>query len=167
MTAVRRQTRGSTVGGELAALAVFLLLSLGVAALGSIATRSGQEWYDALEKPAFNPPDWTFGVVWTPLYVLIGIAGWLLWRKRGMAGAGVALVAWGVQLALNLAWSWVFFGAEQPGMALVEVVVFWLAIAATVALGWRVSRLAAVLLLPYLGWVAFASVLNFEVWRLN
>lgn len=137
-----------------------------MAALGSIATRSGQDWYDALDKPSFNPPDWVFSPVWTTLYVFVAVAGWLVCRQV-RPGRALALGMWGVQLALNLAWSWIFFGAEEPGLALVEVATLFVAIAVTIALFARLSRPAALFMLPYLAWVGFASVLNFEVWRLN
>ena len=124
-------------------------------------------WYASLEKPDWNPPNSVFGPVWTILYVLMGIAAWLVWRKVGFAGAPVALGLYFVQLVLNALWSYLFFGAHQPGLALVEIVVLWLVILATTMGFWRVSAAAGALLLPYLGWVGFATALNYQLWRLN
>lgn len=156
----------SSAAWRLVSLAVFLAFTSAVAALGSIATRSGQEWYDSLEKPVFNPPDWVFGAVWTPLYVFIAVAAWLVYREE-RPGRAAALTAWGLQLALNLVWSWLFFGAERPGLALILIAALFVAIAVTAALFARLNRAAAAFLLPYLVWVGFASLLNFEVWWLN
>ena len=105
-----------------------------------------------------------FGPVWTVLYIAIAVAGWLVWRRVGW---GPALAVYAVQLALNAAWTPLFFGAGAYGLALVEILVMWLAIGATVVLFWRVSRPAALLLVPYWAWVTFATALNFAIWRLN
>ena len=140
----------------------FLALCAGAIAFGQLFPPG--EWYAGLKKPSFAPPNWLFGVVWTPLYVMIAIAGWLLWeRGRG----SVAMTLWFVQLALNAAWSWIFFGLHAMGAALVEIVVLWLAIGATIVTARRGSPAAAWLLLPYWAWVAFAAVLNFAYWQLN
>ena len=105
--------------------------------------------------------------MWSALYALIALAGWRLWRRRRAAGARAALLLWAVQLALNLGWSLVFFGARRPGAALAEIVVLLIAIGATMRLAVRVDRAAAWLLAPYAAWVAFAAVLNAAIWRLN
>lgn len=152
---------------EWVGLGVFLLLTLGVAAIGSVITSSGQAWNDPLEKPWFYPPGWLFGPVWTALYVMMAAAAWLVWRGRGIPRTQGALGLWAVQLALNLAWTGIFFGLEQPGWALVEILVLSVAIAATGVVFWRYSQLASWLLVPYLAWVTFAAALNFELWRLN
>lgn len=148
-------------------LLAFLVLTLLVAVIGSFATSSGQDWYDGLEAPAFQPSGWAFGAVWTPLYVLIAIAGWLLWTNRGHAQASAALGLWSAQLVLNLLWTVIFFGLERPGFALAEIVILVLAIVGTMAVAWPINRFATVLFVPYLGWVLFATALNFEYWRLN
>jgi translocator protein len=123
-------------------------------------------WYAGLEKPPWNPPSWVFGPVWTTLYVLMGVAAWLVWDRSG-AGASAALTLFVVQLVLNAAWSWLFFGLQSPGLALIEIVVLWALIVATTMLFWRVRAGAGALMLPYLAWVTFATALNFEIWRLN
>ncbi|MEO1084184.1 MAG: TspO/MBR family protein, partial [Acidobacteriota bacterium] len=107
-----------------------------------------------------------FGPVWTVLYILIGISGWRLWLQAGRR-AGSAVAAWGVQMVLNALWSGLFFGLHRPDIAFVEILMLWLAIAATITLAWPRDRWAAGLLVPYLGWVSFASALNFAIWRLN
>ena len=151
-----------------AALAVSLAVCLAAGGLGSLATSAKiPTWYATLAKPAWNPPNWLFAPVWTTLYVLMAIAAFLVWERRAQPGARAGLAWFGAQLALNTLWSFLFFGLENPGLALVEIVVLWAAIARTIALFWPVSRPAAVMLAPYLAWVSFASVLNFTIWRLN
>jgi translocator protein len=149
--------------------AVGLILWIGVsAAAGWFGSRfMPGEWYAELVEPGWTPPNAVFAPVWSTLYVLMGVAAWLVWRKAGFAGAPVALALFGGQLVLNALWSYLFFGAHQPGVAFVDIVALWLAILATTIGFWRVSAVAGVLLLPYLGWVGFASALNFELWRLN
>jgi translocator protein len=124
-------------------------------------------WYEALEQPVWAPPSWLFGPVWTVLYLLMGIAAWLVWRRGGFREATVALGLFLVQLAFNAAWSWIFFGLRRPELAFAEIVVLWVLILATTVAFWRHHRLAAALLVPYLLWVAYAAVLNFALWRLN
>ncbi|MGB3938036.1 MAG: TspO/MBR family protein [Burkholderiales bacterium] len=152
---------------DLAALAGFVLLCLAVGAAGGLATATSVDtWYPTLAKPAFNPPNWVFGPVWTTLYLLMALAAWRVWRS-GAAGARLALGAWALQLALNLCWSLVFFGLQQIGAALAEILVLLAAILLTAFLSWRIDRLAGALYVPYLAWVAFATVLNAALWRLN
>jgi translocator protein len=115
----------------------------------------------------WNPPDSVFGPVWTTLFILMGIAGWLVWKPNGFKEAAVSLTLFGVQLVLNVSWSWIFFGMHQPGWAFVEIVVLWLAIVATTVAFFRRSQIAGWLMVPYLAWVSFAAVLNFTIWRLN
>ena len=121
-------------------------------------------WYQTLNKPSWNPPPWIFGPVWTLLYLGMAVAAWLVW-KRG--GQGQALRLYLVQLALNAAWTPVFFGAHQLGAAFIVIVCMWVAIFLTQRAFQAVSRPAGLLLVPYLAWVSFASVLNFTLWRLN
>ena len=146
-------------------LAIFLAASFLAALPGGLLTDAG--WYVALNRPAWAPPGWLFGPVWTVLYVLIAVSGWLVWRRGGWAAQRIPLIAFGIQLALNCAWTPIFFGARQIGLALVVIGVLGVAIAATAALFWRVSRVAGGLMLPYLLWVSFATTLNFAIWRLN
>ena len=155
----------SRPAARLAGLGAFLVLCLAVyAANGLVTAVSVGDWYQTLAKPPFNPPDWIFGPVWTVLFILIAVAGWRLWRATGGSSA---LVAWGVQLALNLIWSVLFFGLQAVGAALVEIVLLLGAILTTIALAWRHNRVAALLLTPYAAWVAFAAVLNAALWALN
>jgi benzodiazapine receptor len=152
-------------------LAGFLALCFAVAgAGGAITATSVGDWYQALAKPAFNPPDWIFGPVWTLLYALIAVAGWRVWRRRGWTTRGAPnpeLLAWAVQLGLNLCWSFVFFGARLIGAALIEILVLLTAIVVSARLFWRVDRAAALLLAPYAAWVGYATLLNAALWRLN
>lgn len=147
------------------ALAVFLVLCLAAGWIGSLATMPAiPTWYAGLEKPSFNPPPAVFGPVWTLLYILMAIAGWRVWRIRGVDST---LVPFFVQLALNLAWSFAFFGAQSPILGLVVIVLLWLAIVWTIVVFRRVDSLAAGLLVPYLVWVSFATILNASIWALN
>ena len=125
-------------------------------------------WYAALQKPAFNPPNWIFGPVWTTLYVMMGFAAFLVWDK-GWRRPGVrhALAVFAAQLVLNVLWSALFFGARSPVAALVDIVALWLGILASIILFARVSKAGAVLMVPYLLWVSFATVLNVAIVALN
>jgi tryptophan-rich sensory protein len=147
------------------ALVIFALLTLAAATAGGLASASATDYYASLSPPSWAPPGWLFGVVWTPLYILIAVAPWLVWRERGDHAVGVAIAIWAVQLVLNALWTWIFFAWEKPGAALVEIIVLLVVIGATIVLFARVSTLAAALLVPYLAWVAFATVLNFALWR--
>ena len=147
------------------ALAGWLLLCFAAASLGGIFGPG--EWYASLNKPSWNPPGWLFGPVWTTLYAMMAVAAWLVWRRGGFARQGRALTFFLVQLALNAAWTPLFFGLQRPGLAFAEIVLLWLAIAATIYAFRPVSRVALWLLVPYLAWVSFAAALNFTLWRLN
>ncbi len=151
-------------------LIVALVVTFAAAAIGSAATIPNLEpWYASLTKPSWNPPNFVFGPVWSTLYTLMAIAAWLVWRRGGPDGANVRVpLAWFLlQLALNALWSWLFFGWHRVGLAFVEVLMLWLAILATILSFRRVSSLAAILLVPYLLWVTFASTLNGAIARLN
>jgi tryptophan-rich sensory protein len=153
---------------DMAALAVCLAACFGTAALGALFTGPAvRTWYQEIRKPGFSPPDWLFGPVWTALYAMMGAAAWLVWRKGDAAGRDVALALFAVQLALNAAWSPIFFGLRSFGGAFVDIVALWIAIAASLVAFWRISMPAGVLLAPYLVWVGFAAVLNLAIWRLN
>ena len=147
------------------ALAAFALLTLAAATAGGLASARASDYYESLAPPSWAPPGWLFGVVWTPLYVLIAVAPWLVWRERDDYAVGAAIAVWAVQLVLNALWTWIFFAWERPGTALVEIVVLLVVIAVTIVLFARVSTLAATLLVPYFAWVAFATALNFALWR--
>jgi translocator protein len=152
--------RNSGVG-----LVLWILVSLAAGWVGSRFLPG--EWYASLAKPSWNPPNSVFAPVWSTLYVLMGVAAWLVWRRAGFAQAPVALGLFIVQLILNSLWSYLFFGVHHPGLAFIDIVVLWLVILATTIRFWRVSVPAGVLLLPYLCWVGFASALNLQLWRLN
>jgi tryptophan-rich sensory protein len=148
-------------------LIVFLGICLGVGGLGSIPTaKSVRDWYPTLRKPPGTPPSWVFGPVWTTLYVLVAISAWLVWREYGW-GARAALMIFCAQLALNLAWSGIFFGARQIGFALVEIVILCFAILFTALIFYPLNAVAAYLLVPYLAWAMYAAYLNCGIWVLN
>jgi translocator protein len=148
-----------------AGLAAWLGLCYLAAFVGSRFTDTGA-WYQALQQPAWQPPDWLFGPVWTLLYAMMAVAAWLVWRDRGFR-APAALTLFLVQLALNVAWSWLFFGEQRPDLAFGEIVLLWIAILATLLAFWRIRPLAGALLIPYLLWVTYAATLNYSIWQLN
>ena len=148
-------------------LLAWLAASFAAAAVGGIASANAADFYGQLVQPTWAPPAWLFGPVWSVLFVLMGIAAWLVWRRHGFGGARVALTLFLVQLVVNGLWSWLFFAWRLGAPALADVVFLWLLIAATLTQFWRLHRVAACLLLPYLGWVSFAAALNFTLWRLN
>jgi benzodiazapine receptor len=163
---LRRYNEAVNVSAALA-LIVFLAISLGAGGLGSFFTAgSVRDWYPHLRKPAGTPPSWVFGPVWTTLYVLMAVAAWLVWQEYGL-GARFALMIFFAQLALNVAWSGIFFGSRLPGVAFAEIAILWLAIAFNVILFHWLKPPAAWLLVPYLAWVTYAGYLNFGIWRLN
>jgi len=150
-------------------LVVSIIACLAAGAIGSIFTRQAiPTWYATLEKPAFNPPNWLFAPVWTLLYLLMGVAAFLVWRK-GLENRQVriALIVFLVQLVLNALWSVVFFGLESPLYGMVVIVALWVVILFTVLKFYRISLAASVLMWPYLLWVTFAAVLNSSIWLLN
>jgi tryptophan-rich sensory protein len=146
----------------------WIALTFAAAAVGALASVNAQSFYAELFQPAWAPPAWLFGPVWSALYALMAIAAWLVWRAHGFFGAArVALVLFIVQLAFNALWSWLFFAWRQGALAFAEVLVLWCLIAATLVAFWRLARLAGALLVPYLCWVTFAAVLTFAVWQRN
>ena len=154
--------------GQAVALAIFLAVCLGTAGLGAAVTNlSVGDWYASLAKPSWNPPNWVFGPVWTALYLGMAVAVWLVWRKQGLAGARLPLLLFALQLFFNAAWSALFFGLRNPGLALIEIGLLWLAILATMVAFRRVSPWAAAMLAPYLAWVSFATALNGAIWSAN
>ena len=158
---------GKNPASRALALGLFFLACFLAAGLGSLFTMGSLgSWYAGLAKPSWNPPNWIFGPVWTALYAMMAVAGWLVWR-RGGSQSRIALRWFAIQLALNVGWSAVFFGLQLPGLAFLEIQVLWVAIAATLVTSWKVSRAAGILLAPYLLWVSFATILNFAIWRLN
>jgi tryptophan-rich sensory protein len=152
------------------ALVLFVGICLLAGAAGGALTASAvRDWYPTLAKPSWTPPSWVFGPAWTTLYILMGVAAFLVWRRTDAdrAARRLALGLFGVQLVLNIAWSGVFFGLRQPGWAVAEIAMLWVAIVATIWAFARVSRPAALLLLPYITWTTFAAALNTAIWRMN
>ena len=145
----------------------WLLVSLAAGAAGALATRQAREFYAGLVRPAWAPPGWVFGPVWTTLYLLMGVAAWLVWRRAGWDGARTALTLFLAQLACNAAWSWFFFSWRRGALAFADIVLLLALIVATMFAFARVHGLAALLLLPYLAWVAFATALTYSIWRGN
>lgn len=148
-------------------LIVFFAICLGAGGLGSFFTaNSVRHWYPELRKPAGTPPSWVFGPVWTTLYVLMAISAWLVWREFGL-GARPALLIFFGQLALNAAWSGIFFGLRMLEIAFLQIVILWFAICFTIFVFYLLVPLSAWLLIPYLLWVTYAAYLNWGIWRLN
>ncbi|QTN33856.1 tryptophan-rich sensory protein [Akkermansiaceae bacterium] len=149
-------------GKQALALAGFVIVTF-IAPLAAVWAPPGA-WHAALAKPDWNPPGWIFGPVWTALYLLMAVAAWLVWRREGWR---LALSLYAVQLALNAAWSPVFFGAKEIGWALAVILLLWCAVLATALAFARVNRASAWMFAPYLAWVSFAAFLNFTLWRMN
>lgn len=144
-------------------LSLWMIGTVGAGMVIGLLTRPG-EWYQQLAKPGFTPPGWVFGPVWTALYIVIAVVGWRVWE--GSRDRGLKLF-WVLQMGLNFLWSPLFFGMQSIGGALVVIFALLGAIIAFVAHGWREDRTSAIMFLPYLAWVAFATLLNFSIWRLN
>lgn len=155
--------------GDIPRLLISVALCQGAGLLGGWATAGSlRDWYPRLRKPWFTPPNWLFPVAWTLLFLLMGIALFLVWRLGAETpGVAPALAVFGIHLLLNVLWSFLFFALRSPGLAMGELVLFWLSIVATMAAFAPLSRPAALLLTPYLVWVTFAGVLNWRIWRLN
>ena len=150
-----------------------LLISISLPLLtgftGSLFTKTGPgTWYQQISKPAWNPPGWIFGPVWTTLYILMGIAFYLVWTSRASENVKrKAMILWVAQLVLNFTWSFLFFDQHLIGAALIDIVLLWILILLCIFAFARVSKLAAWLLVPYICWVSFAALLNGEIWRIN
>lgn len=125
------------------------------------------DWYDALNKPAWNPPDWMFGPVWTALYAMMGVAAWLVWVRFGFWVARAALAVFLIQLVLNGLWSRIFFGMQEPGWAFFQILLLLAAIVITTILFFRKKTMAGWLMVPYMLWVGYASTLNGAIWLMN
>jgi benzodiazapine receptor len=152
--------------GQHLSLTFFIVLCFAVAATGGFFPPD--DWYASLTRPSFAPPPhWVFGPVWTVLYLMMAVSGWMVWKSLGSTSKRPELFVFGVQLFLNAAWSAIFFGLHRPGWAIVETCVLWLAILITILLCRSHSKSTAVLLMPYLAWVSFATVLNYGFWTLN
>ncbi len=158
-------TRGH--GGEGAALGILLFVTFVAGGIGTAAALRAPEIYQALAKPPWAPPPGVFGPVWTVLYILMAVAAWLIVRARGWRDARLALLLYGLQLASNAIWTWLFFAWHSGQLAFLDIIALLVLVAATAWTFWRVRPLAAALLVPYLTWVAFASALTWAVWKLN
>ena len=153
---------------QVAWLIGFIAACFASAGLGAAATSTSVGgWYQTLTKPSWNPPAWLFGPVWSALYLMMAVAAWLVWRDHGWKAARSALMWFGIQLALNVLWSFLFFGRQRPGLAFAEIVALWISIVATCLAFQGKSVTAAWLLIPYLAWTSFAGFLNFTIWRMN
>lgn len=150
---------------DIAGLIGFVLACLATASSGAVFKPGA--WYDGLAKPWWRPPNWAFPIVWSVLYLMIAISGWLVWRKAGLAGAALPLAVYALQLGLNAAWSGFFFGMKRMDLAFADVCALWLSIAAMIGLFGPIDAAAAWLLVPYLAWVSIAAYLNWTMMRLN
>jgi benzodiazapine receptor len=159
---LKNSTRSQVIG-----LVAWLALTFVAAAVGAIASMDAQAFYGQLVKPAWAPPASLFGPVWSALYLLMGLAAWLVWRERPSQRVDGALGLYLVQLAANALWTWLFFSWHKGAFAFGEILLLWALIAGTIAAFWRISRLASVMLLPYLAWVSLASALNWVLWLRN
>jgi benzodiazapine receptor len=163
LTTIQRYSKTQQIVGLLG----WLFVAFIAAAAGGLASANAGDFYTELIRPSWAPPGWLFGPVWSLLYVLMGIAAWLVWRRRGVSGVPVALGLFIVQLVLNGLWTWFFFVWRLGGMAFAEILLLWVLIALTTWAFWRVHRIAAALLMPYLAWVSFACALTLATWQLN
>lgn len=146
----------------------FVTICFGAGAIGSRFTASSvMTWYPTLLKPAGTPPSWVFAPVWSTLYLLMATAAWLVWRQRSAADVSLALALFFAQLALNAAWSFIFFGLRRPGPALIEIVLLLAVIVMTTVKFLSFSPVTFWLMIPYVAWVLYATYLNCEIWRLN
>jgi tryptophan-rich sensory protein len=152
---------------RLLGLVGWLAVSFAAAAIGGMASANAGEFYQQLVRPAWAPPAWLFAPAWTVLYVLMGIASWLVWRERGLRGARTALSLFLIQLAVNALWTWLFFVWHSGALAFGEILVLWVLIVCTVVAFWRVRPIAGGLLIPYLAWVTFASALTYALSQRN
>ncbi|WP_457422244.1 TspO/MBR family protein [Roseateles sp. P5_E7] len=159
---LRNSTRSEVIG-----LVAWLALTFVAAAVGAIASMDAPAFYGQLAKPDWAPPAGVFGPVWSLLYLLMGVAAWLVWRERPSQSVDGALGLYLMQLVANALWSWLFFGAHLGALAFADVLLLWALIAITAAAFWRIRRLAGLLLVPYLAWVSFASALTWAVWQRN
>ena len=150
---------------DISGLVFWIVLTFSVAAFASLFEPA--EWYTQIAKPTWTPPGWLFGPVWGILYLAMSISAWLIWRLRSRRAVSLPLGFYLMQLAVNGLWSWMFFGRQWVGLALINLIFLVILVAITAALFLRVRKTAGLMLLPYLLWVSFAAVLNFQIWRIN
>ena len=153
---------------DIPAFIICLFLCFAAAGIGGYFNSFGLgAWYDSLIKPSWNPPPWVFGPVWTLLYIMMAVSLWLVWCRRNDADVTFAIGLFLLHLALNAGWSGIFFALHRPDWAFVEIVVLWMFIAVLTKIFWAIDKRASYLLMPYLGWVSFATVLNGTIAYLN
>jgi benzodiazapine receptor len=160
---VRNSSRGLSASG----LVLWLAACFFAAAVGASASLQAGTFYAELVRPDWAPPAAVFGPVWTALYAIMAIAAWLVWERREIRVARIALAVFVLQLISNALWSWLFFGWRQGALSFLDIVFLWVLIAVLLVLFWRIRPLAGLLLIPYLAWVTFASALNYQIWQLN
>jgi tryptophan-rich sensory protein len=150
-------------------LIISVAIPLAVGGISGFFTVTGVEsWYQTINKPSWNPPNWIFGPVWTTLYLMMGVALFLIWKSDSSdILKRTAIILFAVQLLLNFFWSFIFFDQQQIGWALVEIIALWLFILMTIFAFGNISKIAAWLLVPYISWVSFATILNYTIWKLN
>jgi benzodiazapine receptor len=148
-------------------LLAWLALVAVAAGTGAVATVDAAQFYASLQRPGWAPPSWLFGPVWTLLYVAMAVSAWLVWKRGGWRGAGLALGLFCAQLPLNALWSWLFFAWRRGAAALADIVLLWIVVLVVTVMFYRVSKPAAGLLVPYLLWVTFAGALNYAIWQRN
>lgn len=148
-------------------LLAWLVATFAAGSVGAIASARAASFYAQLSQPTWAPPAWVFGPVWSVLYISMAVAAWLVWRTHGFSGATTAFRLFALQLVANALWTWLFFTLHLGALSLAEIVLLWLLIVATIFAFWPLQRLAALLLIPYLAWVSFASVLTLSLWQLN
>jgi len=147
------------------ALAFWILLTFAVAAFAS--QFQPDTWYTTIAKPSWTPPGWIFGPVWSLLYLSMSISVWFIWNQRKTLNVNIPLLLYIIQLILNGLWSYIFFNQHQIGIALIDIVILVFLISIITVRFWQISKTAGILFIPYLVWVSFATVLNFEIWRIN
>ena len=152
---------------QLIGLLGWLLLCFAVSGIGAFASIQAESFYQQLTQPAWAPPAWVFGPVWTTLYAMMAVSAWLVWRINGFRAQSVALTLFLIQLALNCLWSWLFFAWHLGSLSFIDIILLWIFIVLTLLAFWRVHLLAGLLLIPYLAWVSFAALLNYTIWQLN
>ncbi len=146
---------------------VCLGITITAAGVGGLGSAQSGSFYAELSRPGWAPPGWLFGPVWSVLYLLIAVSLWTVWQKRGFHGTRAAYTLFAVQLILNALWPWLFFVWKNGALAFAGILVLWVAIVLNMLAFWRIRPLAALLMLPYIGWVSFATVLCYSIWRLN
>lgn len=145
-----------------------LILPLGSGVIAGLFTAKGvSEWYETLNRPSFNPPNWLFGPVWTVLYLLMGISLFIIWKQTATKERNLAIFVFLLQIILNFCWSFIFFLYHQIGFALIEIIILWISIVTMLILFYKIKPLAAYINIPYLLWVTFATVLNASYYLLN